>query len=86
MPARLRDAHVRHPAMCFADPHARPMGAGLELKGRRWDGSGFPCVTFISLEQPLFANVRDLDRLHELDDGSLPKCGELVDHAERLSV
>lgn len=39
IPEDLRDRHVRHRAGYAQDPHGRPMGAGLDLRGRRADGS-----------------------------------------------
>ena len=42
VPERFRDRHARHRAEYAADPHPRPMGAGLELFARRKDGSEFP--------------------------------------------
>jgi PAS domain S-box-containing protein len=41
VPQRFRDAHRSHRAGYFADPRTRPMGAGLDLFGRRRDGSEF---------------------------------------------
>src|SRR3989442_16044820 len=35
MPQRFRAAHVGHRTSYANDPHTRPMGAGLELIGRR---------------------------------------------------
>ncbi len=42
VPDRLREAHPGHRAGYFRDPNTRPMGAGLDLLGRRKDGSAFP--------------------------------------------
>jgi PAS domain S-box-containing protein len=42
IPGELRDAHVAHRAGFYANPVARPMGIGLDLVGRRKDGSKFP--------------------------------------------
>ena len=42
MPERLAAAHRGHRARFFSHPHTRPMKSGLELTGRRLDGSEFP--------------------------------------------
>jgi PAS domain S-box-containing protein len=42
VPGRFRDTHPERRTGYLADPRARPMGAGLELFGRRKDGSEFP--------------------------------------------
>jgi PAS domain S-box-containing protein len=42
LPERFRAAHVRHRVGYLTRPQARPMGAELELYGRRKDGSEFP--------------------------------------------
>jgi PAS domain S-box-containing protein len=42
VPDRFRDRHLAHRSGYFAEPQARPMGLGLELYGRRRDGSEFP--------------------------------------------
>jgi len=42
MPERFRERHVQHRAAFMASHHARAMGVGLSLFGRRPDGTEFP--------------------------------------------
>ena len=42
LPERFRDLHAQHRTDYARDPHARSMGVGRELLGRRKNGSGFP--------------------------------------------
>ncbi|HEU5227779.1 MAG TPA: PAS domain S-box protein [Ktedonobacteraceae bacterium] len=42
LPERLRMLHLRHRDRYLQEPHLRPMGVGLDLLGRRRDGSEFP--------------------------------------------
>ena len=42
MPRRFHGAHSGHLTSYLADPHVRPMGAGLALSGQRKDGTEFP--------------------------------------------
>jgi two-component system, sensor histidine kinase len=48
LPDRFRAIHVGHRGEYSAEPHARPMGAGRELFGRRKDGSEFPAEVSLS--------------------------------------
>lgn len=42
LPFRLLETHVQHRTGYLADPSSRPMGRGLDLYGRRKDGTEFP--------------------------------------------
>jgi PAS domain S-box-containing protein len=48
MPEALRTRHAQHRNVYFSEPKVREMGAGLELAGRRKDGSQFPVEISLS--------------------------------------
>ena len=48
MPERFRDRHLAHRQSYARSVRARPMGAGLELFGRRLDGTEFPLEISLS--------------------------------------
>ena len=48
LPERLQERHVHHRNGCRDDPRMRPMGAGLDLFGKRKDGSEFPVDIMLS--------------------------------------
>jgi two-component system, cell cycle sensor histidine kinase and response regulator CckA len=65
VPDAVRDIHPGHRAGYVADPRPRPMGADMELAGRRRDGSTFPAeisLSAIDTEQGILvsAAVRDV--------------------------
>src|SRR5271154_4652865 len=52
IPARFRAQHVGHRTHYGSAARPRPMGAGLELHGRRNDGTEFPVeISLIPIEE-----------------------------------
>ncbi len=65
VPERFRDRHERHRDTYVGDPRTRPMGPGLELFGRRRDGSEFPADISLASAQTdsgilTLAAIRDI--------------------------
>jgi PAS domain S-box-containing protein len=48
VPLGVRKMHPAHRDRYFADPQQRPMGAGMQLAGRRKDGTEFPAEISLS--------------------------------------
>ena len=71
VPDGVRGVHPGHRAAYVADPRPRPMGAGMELAGRRRDGTTFPAeisLSAIDTDQGILvsAAVRDVTERLEI--------------------
>jgi PAS domain S-box-containing protein len=89
VPERLRDRHAQHRSGYAADPHARPMGPGLQLLARRKDGSEFPVEISLgplkSAQGTLLSSaIRDITARKAVED-ELHRSRERLAEAERVA-
>jgi PAS domain S-box-containing protein len=73
IPDRLQAGHVNRRAGYLVEPHTRPMGAGLELYGKRKDGSEFPVDVMLSPMESetgrvVIGVIRDITRRKQAEE------------------
>ena len=73
IPERFRQLHPAHRDGYYSEPQMRPMGAGLELHGRRKDGSEFPVDIMLSPVETaegvvILGVIRDISERKQKDE------------------
>jgi PAS domain S-box-containing protein len=73
VPDALRSGHARHRADYWGHPATRPMGSGLQLQGRRQDGSSIPVEISLSPvksagEIRVTAVIRDISERRQTEE------------------
>jgi PAS domain S-box-containing protein len=90
LPSRFQIQHQEHRSGYSVDPHARPMGAGMDLAARRKDGSEFPVEVSLSPLQTadgllITSVIRDISRRKQFEEelrASQARLAGVVDIAE----
>lgn len=90
VPEVFRTAHQEHRKRFIRNPHNRPMGAGMELQGRRKDGSNFSAEISLSPWQRssdlhVVCSVRDVTDRKRLHDFSLGAMRASEEERRRIS-
>lgn len=90
VPEVFRTAHQEHRRRYLRNPHARPMGAGMELQGRRKDGSEFHAEISLSPWHKgdhfhVICSVRDVTDRKRLRDFSLGAMRASEEERQRIA-
>ena len=90
LPAEIRTRHSKQRAGYAANPHVRPMGRGLELDGRRKDGSKFSVEVSLSPVRTQSATyfssvIRDVTERKQMET-ELIEARRAAEHANKANT
>lgn len=88
VPREVRDLHRHHRAQYVGQPHVRPMGSGMDLRGVRKDGHEFPIEAGLSHvcindELLVMSSVTDLTRRKQTEEILEQRVEERTQEIER---
>jgi len=97
LPERFRQGHVKHRAGYIVAPRLRPMGRGLQLHGRRYNGDEFPVeISLSTLEieggRIALSAIRDVSDRHQAEQKfrslleSAPDAMVIVDRNGHIAI
>ena len=90
VPEVFRTAHSEHRRRYVRNPHSRPMGAGMDLQGRRKDGTEFPAEISLSPwdkgeTSHVICSVRDVTDRKRLRDFSVGAMRASEEERQRIA-
>lgn len=91
LPEKVMEKHMEHRRVYMAEPHIRPMDTGLQLYGRRKNGSEFPVDIALGPlkaegDMVVIAVIRDVSERKGADDIITKQTSELMNAMKALDA